>query len=118
MIRRQLNGLGRACEVVDDGVAAIEKLRGSQAMLFTDCDIPNMDGYELARQIRSEDGELIHLPIVAITANAIDGAAQDCLEAGMDDYIAKPVQMKELHRVLEIFMPRKETRCYCRGKNR
>ncbi|MDE0758355.1 MAG: response regulator [Pseudomonadales bacterium] len=110
MIPRQLNGLGRACEVVDDGVAAIEKLRGSQyAMLLTDCDMPNMDGYELARQIRSEEGELIHLPIVAITANAIDGAAQDCLEAGMDDYIAKTVQMSEVHRVPEVFMPRKET---------
>jgi CheY-like chemotaxis protein/HPt (histidine-containing phosphotransfer) domain-containing protein len=109
VIRRQLNGLGRACEVVDDGVAAIEKLRQSQyAMLLTDCDMPNMDGYELTRQIRNEESESIHLPIVAITANAIDGAVEDCLAAGMDDYIAKPVQMSELHRILEVFMPRKE----------
>jgi len=107
VIRRQLNGLGRACELVDDGLAAIEKLRSSQyALLLTDCDMPNMDGYELTRQVRSEEIDSTHLPIVAITANAIDGAAEACFQAGMDDYIAKPVQMAELHRVLETYMPR------------
>lgn len=107
VIRRQLNGLGRACELAEDGLAAIEKLRSSQyALLLTDCDMPNMDGYELTRKVRSEESDAIHMPIVAITANAIDGAAEDCFKAGMDDYIAKPVQMAELHRVLETYMPR------------
>jgi len=107
VIRRQLNGLGRACELADDGLAAIEKLRSSRyALLLTDCDMPNMDGYELTRQVRSEEDDSTRLPIVAITANAIDGAAEECFKAGMDDYIAKPVQMTELHRILETYMPR------------
>ena len=67
------------------------------ALLLTDCDMPNMDGYELARQIRQiEEGGPDHLPIIAITANAMKDAREDCAAAGMDDYLVKPLEIQAL----------------------
>ena len=108
VIRRQLNTLGLACELVDDGVAALDRIRlGGIGLLLTDCDMPNMDGYELTRRIRQEEfGSGNPLPIVAITANAMDGAAAACFEAGMNDYLSKPLEIGALQTVLRTYLPR------------
>jgi CheY-like chemotaxis protein len=81
--------LGLACELAGDGVAALDRIRlGGIGLLLTDCDMPNMDGYELTRRIRQEEiNQDNPLPIIAITANAMDGAAAACFEAGMNDYL-------------------------------
>ena len=107
VIRRQLNTLGLACELVDDGVAALDRIRlGGIGLLLTDCDMPNMDGYELTRRIRQEEvGSGNPLPIVAITANAMDGAAAACFEAGMNDYLSKPLEIGALQTVLRTYLP-------------
>jgi PAS domain S-box-containing protein len=98
VIRRQLNVLGYACEMVEDGRQALAALRGKRyALLLTDCQMPNMDGFELTSRIRREEEATgRHIGIIAITANALQGEAERCLAAGMDDYLAKPIDMKEL----------------------
>ncbi len=108
VIRRQINALGLACEMANDGVEALDRYRqGGVALLLTDCDMPNMDGYELARQIRQgEEGGTDHLPIIAITANAMKDAREDCAAAGMDNYLVKPLEIQALQEALAEYLPK------------
>lgn len=99
LVRRQLALLGWSCEVVGDGRAAYEALcSGTYRMLMTDCQMPLMNGYELAAAWRRHESETgsARLPVIAMTANALDGEIQRCREAGMDDYLSKPVQLRQL----------------------
>ncbi|MCK5445061.1 MAG: transporter substrate-binding domain-containing protein [Rhodospirillaceae bacterium] len=107
VIRRQLNVLGYACEVADDGMIGLEMLKsGRYGMLLTDCHMPNMDGYELTGSLRNLELDTdTRLPVVAITANALQGEAERCLAAGMDDYLAKPLEMNKLKAMLAKWLP-------------
>jgi PAS domain S-box-containing protein len=107
VVGRQLNLLGYAFEMADDGKLALEAWRnGEYAILLTDCHMPNMDGFELTDAIRKdEESSDKRVPIVAITANALQGEAERCLAAGMDDYMSKPIDMKELREKLRRWMP-------------
>jgi CheY-like chemotaxis protein len=67
-----------------------------------DCHMPVMSGYEATRAIRAhEQGTGQHIPIVALTAAAMEGDRAMCLDAGMDDYLSKPIRQKELKAVLD-----------------
>jgi signal transduction histidine kinase/CheY-like chemotaxis protein/HPt (histidine-containing phosphotransfer) domain-containing protein/HAMP domain-containing protein len=107
VIRRQLNLLGYTAEIVDDGELGFDAWRsGRYGLILTDCHMPNMDGYEMTEAIRgaeSDTGERI--PIVAITANALQGEADRCLACGMDDYLSKPLEMLKLRRALAKWLP-------------
>ncbi|MQX37572.1 PAS domain-containing hybrid sensor histidine kinase/response regulator [Roseospira navarrensis] len=107
VIGRQLALLGYACETAENGQEALTLLEtGGHALLLTDCHMPVMDGFELTETIRRrESGGLVHLPIIAITANALQGEAERCLSCGMDDYMAKPLEMARLREVLARWMP-------------
>jgi PAS domain S-box-containing protein len=112
VIGRQLTLLGYTCEMAEDGQLALDAWRKQDyAILLTDCNMPNMDGFELTKTIRQdEEGTDTHATIVAITANALQGEAERCLETGMDDYMSKPIDMKELREKLHKWMPEgKET---------
>jgi HPt (histidine-containing phosphotransfer) domain-containing protein len=75
-------------------------------MLLTDCHMPQMDGYELARAIRShEKGSADRFPIVAVTASALQKEAEYCFAAGMDDYISKPFSIRSLGTVIRKWIP-------------
>ena len=101
VLLHQLGMLGFAAEVACDGQEALSMWRsGNYALLLTDCHMPNMDGYELARSIRREEEGDCHIPIVAITADALKDTRQHCLASGMDDYLTKPVQLKSLNNKL------------------
>jgi len=110
IIVRQLNLLGYAAEVSSDGLQALERLQQKQyALLLTDCHMPNMDGFQLTDAIRSEEQHSgRHIPILAITANAMTGYAERCIDAGMDDYISKPVRLQELTNLLNKWLPLSE----------
>ena len=109
LVRRQLELLGWSCDVVGDGREAYAALcHGNYAMLMTDCQMPLMDGYELAtawRQREATEGALTRLPIVAMTASALDGEIVRCRNAGMDDFLSKPVQLRQLDEKIEAWMP-------------
>jgi CheY-like chemotaxis protein len=75
---------------------------------MTDCQMPGMDGYELAAAWRSHEaglGRARRLPIIAMTAHALDGEIARCREAGMDDYLSKPVQLRALEEKLSAWLP-------------
>ena len=108
LIVRQINMLGYAAECAVNGLEALEKWKtGRFGILITDCNMPEMNGYELARTIReielANDGK--RMPIIACTANALEGEAEICFAAGMDDYLAKPIEMSELARKLDQWLP-------------
>ena len=100
---KMLQKFGYRADAVANGLEAIEALRQRPYhLVLMDCQMPEMDGYEATRQLRKDSNlTLSKIRIVAMTANAIAGDREKCLEAGMDDYITKPVQGKELARVVE-----------------
>jgi len=101
-----LKKLGYAVDVVENGAQAVrEAATGRYALVLMDCQMPEMDGFEAAAAIRrAESGTGTHLPIVAMTANAIEGDRERCIAAGMDDYIPKPINADRLRDVLAIWM--------------
>lgn len=109
VVRRVLDRLGVGVVVAQNGREALEQLGGHSGidLVFMDCQMPVMDGYEATRQWREvEDREdRGRLPIVAMTANAMQGDREKCLLAGMDDYLAKPVSIASLQQVLEKWIP-------------
>ncbi|CAO3417012.1 DUF3369 domain-containing protein [Azospirillum doebereinerae] len=114
VIQRQLALLGHAMEMAENGAQALAMWRSRRyALLLTDCQMPEMDGLELARAIRVEEaasGSGSRLPIVAVTANALEGEVQKSLAAGMDDSVSKPVDLGQLRRVIDRFLPPEDGR--------
>ena len=113
VLASQLNILGYAVESAGDGLEALQKwMSGRFGMVITDCSMPQMDGYELARSIRriESDNGGKRTPIVACTANAMEGEVENCLKAGMDDYLVKPIELAKLLEKLERWMPVLEPR--------
>ncbi len=104
---RQLQKLGLSVHVVANGQAAVEAVRtGKYALVFMDCQMPEMDGYEAAMCIRKEEADRGgHIPIIAMTASAMKGDRENCLAAGMDDYLSKPVNQNHLWTLLEKWLP-------------
>ena len=97
----QLARLGFQADVVNNGVEALDALsRTRYDLVFMDCQMPEMDGYQAAREIRRREGPR-RTTIIALTAGAMQGVREECLAAGMDDYIAKPVQLEKLQAILE-----------------
>jgi CheY-like chemotaxis protein len=99
-----LQELGCHAHMVGDGQEAIDALRhGSYDLLLMDCQMPQVDGMEATRRIRG--GELgpqtAHIPIIALTANALPGDRERCLAAGMSDYVSKPFRLTELSKLLD-----------------
>jgi PAS domain S-box-containing protein len=104
----QLQALGYASETAATGAEGLERWRsGRYALVLADCHMPVMDGYELARSIRCVEAEagLARTPIVACTANALRGEDAACREAGMDDYLCKPVELAALDAKLLRWLP-------------
>jgi CheY-like chemotaxis protein/HPt (histidine-containing phosphotransfer) domain-containing protein len=101
-----LGKLGYAVDVVDNGALAVAAVaRGTYALVLMDCQMPEMDGFAATAAIRRAEAKSCHLPIIAMTANAMQGDREQCLAAGMDDYIAKPIDVAQLAAVLAEWLP-------------
>jgi CheY-like chemotaxis protein/HPt (histidine-containing phosphotransfer) domain-containing protein len=108
LLLRQVRTLGYAALTADDGAQALKMWQaGRFSLVITDCHMPHMDGYELARSIRRQEAESGsgRVPIVACTANALQGEAEACLAAGMDDFMVKPVELARLTEKLDRWLP-------------
>ncbi|MDP9940357.1 ATP-binding protein [Ectopseudomonas alcaliphila] len=105
VIEAMLRSLGYQVSLVGDGQQAVQNCsRHDYAAILMDCRLPLMDGYEATRQIRQLQ-QCQQVPIIALTANALQGDREACLEAGMNDYLAKPFKRADLQRILLRWLP-------------
>ena len=105
VIEAMLRSLGFQVTLVADGAQAVKAVeQGQFAAVLMDCRLPVVDGYEATRRIRKL-GRVGQLPIIALTANALQGDRDACLQAGMNDYLAKPFKRAELQEILLRWLP-------------
>jgi CheY-like chemotaxis protein len=101
-----LERLGCHVELAVNGEEGVRKAGSTKyEIIFMDCQMPVMDGFKATAEIRCRENSDTHTYIVAMTANALAEDRELCLQAGMDDYISKPINRAELVRVLERFVP-------------
>ena len=110
--RALLEDIGCYVTVAENGVEAISELKDNKFdIVLMDCRMPEMDGYEATKIIRQmqKDGEMDSFPIIALTANAMEGDREKCVAAGMEDYLSKPVKVDELIKTLSRWVESKST---------
>ncbi len=96
-----LRRLGYAAEVAESGAKALDAIGKRQySLVLMDCQMPEMDGLETTRRLRSREPEGTHIPIVAMTGMVGTDDLRRCLESGMDDYLTKPILIDQLRAVL------------------
>ena len=111
VIQGMLDKRGYVTDVVADGREALARLEsGEHAAVLMDVQMPELDGFETTARIRAGETDGRRLPIIAMTAGAMEGDRERCLAAGMDDYIAKPLRPDELDAVLERWLGHRPAR--------
>ena len=127
VIAAMLESLGCTADMAENGVEVLCAFVGGQYdLILMDCEMPQMDGYTATREIRRREAEKslgdaaggrASVPIVALTAHAMEGSREKCISSGMDDYLSKPVSLEELKAVLDRWSPGagpEEAICGCR----
>jgi len=103
---RTLETLGCEVDLANDGAQALERVKArTYDIVFMDCHMPVMDGFEATTAIRDAESEHVHLPIVAMTASSMPADRECCMKAGMDDFVAKPISRAEVVSVLRHYIP-------------
>lgn len=102
VIVRQLEKMGIKVDVAANGLEALQmSALIAYQCIFMDCQMPEMNGYEATQAIRKRENGTSHVPIIALTANAMAGDKERCIQCGMDDYLSKPVTQEQLAQILE-----------------
>jgi len=108
MAKSLLHRRGHKVEIAGNGFEALQIIKARLFdLIFLDIQMPEMDGYEVAQRIREYEGPRSHTPIIAMTAHALPEDRQRCLDAGMDDYVTKPIDPKKVFEVIDIWGIRK-----------
>ena len=107
LVQRALESRGYHLLKAVNGLSGVEVAeREDVDLILLDINLPDIDGYEVARRLRrSGKSSLLHIPIIAITANALKGDAEKALDAGCDVYMSKPINIRELWARVEAFVP-------------
>ena len=114
-----LKKLGFAADAVADGEQVLSALsEHAYDLVLMDCQMPVMDGYEATRRLRAAEDGAKRVPVIAMTAYAMSGDRERCIEAGMDDYLAKPISIKTLSAALSAWLPHREEHGETDGKAR
>jgi CheY-like chemotaxis protein len=108
--RAMLANVGFETAMAENGREAMEMAAQHEyAAILMDCQMPEMDGFEATREIRKAEHGRRRVPIIAMTAMAMPGDRERCLEAGMDDYLSKPVRRDELGEAIRRWLPVRAT---------
>jgi two-component system sensor histidine kinase/response regulator len=100
------NKLGFVADVAGDGSEALTMVRDHEyTLILMDCQMPVMDGFEATRAIRALETPIAQVPIIAVTANVMEGQRDKCLAAGMNDYLPKPINKDVLGRTVDKWIP-------------
>jgi len=103
--RGTLEKMGYQIDVVSNGAEAVAAWEtGRYCMILMDCQMPVMDGYQATREIRLRERGACHVPIIALTADAMKGTEQHCIDAGMDDYLTKPLDRARLAETIDRYL--------------
>src|SRR4029434_3662599 len=103
-----LERIGYTAEAVENGQLAVEALEKKEYdLVFMDCQMPQLDGYAATGEIRRRQGSEKHTWIVAMTAHSLEGAREKCLQAGMDDYVSKPVKPENVKAAIDRYLMRR-----------
>jgi len=111
VVKKMLERAGLSPVTANDGVEALQAIEQETFdIVLMDCQMPVMDGYQATAAMRDREQQqgLMHLPVIAMTANVMAGDRERCLEAGMDDYLAKPVKPAVLETLLRQWLPMQE----------
>lgn len=93
-------------DLAENGIEALEKYDESEYdIILMDIQMPELDGYQTTAEIRKRENGKRHVLIIALTANALAGDREKCIEAGMDDYISKPIEAEKLEDLLKKHLP-------------
>ena len=109
LVQRALEAKGYRFVWAQNGLDGLEMVKTSKPnVILLDINLPDIDGYEVARRLRSESSRnMLYVPIIAVTANALRGDAEKALAAGCDVYMSKPINIRELWARIEAFLPTK-----------
>lgn len=107
LVQRALEARGYRLLKAINGLGGLDTAEREEVdLILLDINLPDIDGYEVARRLRhSPKPSLLHIPIIAITANALKGDAEKALDAGCDVYMSKPINIRELWARVEAFVP-------------
>ena len=116
LVREMISTLGCSVEIVDNGRLAFEAIserlldnfQQPYDLILMDCQMPEMDGFEATRKLREWEGQqnvLERIPVIALTANAMEGDREKCIAVGMDDYMTKPFTLDQLGALLHRWLP-------------
>ena len=114
-VQELLQHFGCTCDLAENGEVAVKSVQSQRYdLVLMDCQMPVMDGFNATREIRLCEVSVPdsrRIPIIALTANAVNGDRERCLEAGMDDYLTKPLNADLLHTTLVQHLPLQEAGC-------
>jgi signal transduction histidine kinase/DNA-binding NarL/FixJ family response regulator/HPt (histidine-containing phosphotransfer) domain-containing protein len=111
VMREVLSELGYEAFIVENGVQALQALeREAYPLVLMDCQMPELDGYGAAREVRRRETDARRIPLIAVTAHAFEGEREKAIAAGMDDYVTKPIDASLLSEVIQRWWPKSLSR--------